>query len=204
MHSLEYVAAMRFASLLLLLPLAARGGDANVRGDIDLLLGTAASTESGYPFAPAVGVFVGADVYDMFTPGIRFLGVTGARELGMTEGLRAYATGAELRVHTPGDPQFWVSAGAGRGQLSQLQCECDVQTFAGSRPGMSLSMAVGARSFLLGGLAGVGGHIGLTRWSHVSRMTEMGPSAGRAPVKLREGDLWAVTFGITIGGRTSR
>jgi hypothetical protein len=35
-------------------------------------------------------------------------------------------------------------------------------------------------------------------------MTEMGPSAGRAPVQLREGDLWAVTFGITIGGRTSR
>jgi len=65
-------------------------------------------------------------------------------------------------------------------------------------------MAVGARSFLLGGLAGVGGQIGLTRWSHVSRMTEMGPSAGRAPVKLHEGDLWAVTFGITIGGRTSR
>jgi hypothetical protein len=200
---LGYVAPMRFAWLMLLLPLAARASGPNLRGDVDFLLGTAASTESGYPFAPAVGVFVGADVYDMFTPGIRFLGVTGARELGMTEGLRAYATGAELRVHTPGDPQFWISAGAGRGQLTQLQCECDVQTFAGARPGMSLSMAIGARSFLLGGLAGLGGEIGLTRWTHVSRVTQLGPGGGRAPTALREGDLWAVTVGITVGGRTS-
>ena len=194
---------MRLAWPMRHVPRAARGNGANLRADMDLLLGTAASTESGYPFAPAVGVFLGADVYDMFTPGVRFLGVTGARELGMTEGLRAYAAAAELRVHTPGDPQFWVSAGVGRGQLSQLQCECDVQTFAGARPGMSVSMAVGARSFLMGGFAGVGGQVGLTRWTHVSRVSEMGPAAGRAPITLREGDLWAVTFGITIGGRTS-
>jgi len=126
---------MRFAWLLLVAPIVARADGPSLRGDLDLLLGTATTTERGYPFAPAVGVFVGADVYDMITPGVRFLGVTGARELGMTEGIRAYAAAAELRVHTPGETQFWLSAGAGRGQLSQLQCDCEVQTFAGRNPG---------------------------------------------------------------------
>jgi hypothetical protein len=200
---LGYVAPMRLAWLLLLLPVATRAAEPNVRGDVDLLLGTATATESGYPFVPAVGMFVGADFYDMITPGVRFLGVAGARELGMAEGIRAYATAAELRVHTPGETQFWVSAGAGRGQLSQLQCDCDVQTFAGARPGMSLGVAIGARSFLLGGLAGVGGQIGLTRWPNVSRVTPLGPAGGRSPETLREGNLWAVTFGITVSGRTS-
>ena len=198
-----YVPPMRFAWLLLLLPVATRAADANPRGDVDLLLGTTATAESGVPFVPAIGMFVGADFYDMITPGVRFLGVTGARELGMAEGIRAYATAAELRVHTPGETQFWVSAGAGRGQLSQMQCDCDVQTFAGSRPGMSLSLAIGARSFLLGGMAGVGGQIGLTRWPHVSRVTTLGPSGGRSPETLREGDLWGLTVGITVSGRTS-
>jgi len=68
---------------------------------------------------------------------------------------------------------------------------------------MSLSMAVGVRSFMLAGLAGVGGQVGLTRWSHVSRVTALGPAGGRAPEALREGDLWAVTVGITVSGRTS-
>jgi hypothetical protein len=194
---------MRFAWLVLLAPLVARASGPNLRGDVDLLLGTTTTTESGYPFAPAVGVFVGADVYNLFTPGVRFLGIAGSRELGMTDSIRAYATAAELRVHTPGDTQFWISAGVGRGQLSQLQCDCEVQTFAGARPGMSLSMAVGARSFLLGGLGGVGGQIGLTRWSHVSRVTSLGPAGGRAPSSLQEGNLWAVTVGITVSGRTS-
>jgi hypothetical protein len=200
---LGYVAPMRFAWLILLAPLAARAEGPNLRGDVDLLLGTTTSTESGSPFAPAFGVFVGADVYDMFTPGLRFLGVAGSRELGMADSMRAYATAAELRVHTPGDTQFWISAGAGRGRLSQLQCDCNVQTSASARPGMSLSMAVGARSFLLGGLAGVGGQIGLTRWSHVTRVVALGPAGGRSPTALQEGDLWAVTVGITVSGRTS-
>ena len=198
-----YVPPMRLAWLLLVLPVATRAAEPNMRGDVDLLLGTTTTTESGYPFVPAVGMFVGADFYDMITPGIRFLGVAGARELGMTEGIRAYATAAELRLHTPGETQFWVSAGAGRGQLSQLQCDCDVQTFAGARPGMSLSVAIGARSFVLAGMAGVGGQIGLTRWTHVSRVTALGPSGGRSPETLREGDLWGVTVGITVSGRTS-
>jgi hypothetical protein len=200
---LGYVAPMRLAWVLLLVPLAARAEGPNLRGDVDFLLGTATTTESGYPFVPALGVFVGADVYDLITPGVRFLGVAGGRELGMTDGMRAFATGAEIRVHTPGDTQFWVSAGAGRGQLSQLQCDCDVQTFAGSRPGMSLTVGLGARRFVLGGLAGVGGEIGLTRWPHVTRVVELGPGGARAPTALRESELWAVTVGITVSGRTS-
>jgi hypothetical protein len=96
-----------------------------------------------------------------------------------------------------------MSAGAGRGELLQLQCNCDLQTFAGARPGMSLNLALGFRSFVLRGVGGVGGQIGVTRWSNVSRTVPLGPGGGRAPDVVREGDLWAVTVGITLSGRTS-
>lgn len=190
-----------FASLLLLAPFAA-SAQPEVRGDLDLLLGTTTTPDGAYPFAPAVGAFVGADFFDLLTPGVRFLGVDGAS--GASEGtIRAYAMAAEIRVHSPGDNQFWMSAGAGRGELLQLQCNCDPQTFVGARPGMSLNVALGFRSFLVRGIGGVGGQVAVTRWSNVSRTVPLGPGAGRAPDTVREGNLWAVTVGITLSGRTS-
>jgi hypothetical protein len=190
-----------FASLLLLAPAAALA-QPEVRGDADLLLGTTTTPDGAYPFAPAIGAFIGADFFNLVTPGVRFLGVDGAAGAGQGT-IRAYAMAAEIRVHSPGDTQFWMSAGAGRGELLQLQCNCDTQTFAGARPGMSLNVAVGFRSFVLRGLGGVGGQVAMTRWTHVSRTVPLGPGAGRAPDTVREGDLWAVTVGITLSGRTS-
>ena len=191
-----------FASLLLLAPFAA-SAQPEVRGDLDLLLGTTTTPDGGYPFVPAVGAFVGADFFDVVTPGVRFLGVDGASAPSQGS-IRAYSMAAEIRVHSPGDNQFWMSAGAGRGELLQLQCNCDVQTFVSARPGMSLNVALGFRSFAaLRGLGGVGGQIAMTRWSNVSRTVPLGPGDGRAPEVVREGELWAVTVGITLSGRTS-
>ena len=190
-----------FASLFLLAPFAAFA-QPEVRGDLDLLVGTTTTPDGAYPFVPAVGAFVGADFFDLVTPGVRFLGVDGAA--GANQGsIRAYSMAGEVRVHSPGDNQFWVSAGVGRGELLQLQCNCDVQTFAGARPGMSLNVAMGFRSFLLRGWGGVGGQIGMTRWSNVSRSVPLGPGGGRAPDAVREGDVWGVTVGITLSGRTT-
>ncbi len=195
---------MRFAILGIAAVFAARA-EPNLRGDVDLMVGAATVAESGYPFAPALGAFVGADLYDMVTPGVRFLGVAGARDPAFAQGsLRAYSAVAEIRLHSPGETQFWVSAGAGRGELIQLQCRCDLQTFAGARPGVSLTMAVGMRTFVLAGVAGLGGQIGLTRWSNVTRVTPLGPSGSRPVEVLQEGSLWAVTLGITVSGRTPR
>src|ERR671939_193406 len=86
----------------------------------------------------------------------------------------------------------------GRGELVQLQCNCDPQTFVGARPGMSLNVALGFRTFLVRGIGGVGGQVAVTRWSNVSRTVPLGPGAGRAPDTVREGNLWAVTVGITL------
>ena len=196
-------APRRLAWLLFLAALAAPAEPA-IRGDLDLLVGTTTTPDRSYPFVPALGAFVGADFFNLITPGVRFLGVGGARSPSFSQGsIRAYATAAEIRVHTPGDAQFWMSAGAGPGELLRLQCDCDPQTFAGARPGMSLSVALGFRSFMLSGLGGIGGQIGLTRWSNVSRNVPLGPGGGRSPEAVREGDLWALTVGITLSGRTS-
>jgi hypothetical protein len=201
---LRFAPHKRFALLGVAAAFAARG-EPNLRGDVDLMLGATTVAESGYPFAPAVGAFVGADLYDMVTPGIRFLGVAGARDPAFAHGsIRAYSAAAEVRLHSPGETQFWVSAGAGPGQLLQLQCQCDLQTFAGARPGVSLSMAIGVRTFILADVAGLGGQIGLTRWSHVTRVTPLGPAGSRPVDGFQEGGLWAVTLGITVSGRTPR
>jgi hypothetical protein len=189
-----------FAGLTLLAPLTA-SAQPEVRGDLDVLVGTTTTPDGAYPFAPALGAFVGADFFDLITPGVRFLGVDGAT--ARQGSIRAYSMAAEVRVHSPGDNQFWMSAGAGRGELLQLQCNCDVQTFAGARPGMSLNVAVGFRSFVVRGLGGVGGQITMTRWSNVSRTVPLGPGGGRAPDVVREGNLWGLTVGITLSGRTS-
>jgi hypothetical protein len=122
--------------------------------------------------APAAAIAGGLDIADLVALRLHFTGAfgspldhaSGASPNLDPSGFRAWRLLLEARLHTAGELQFHVSAGAGVARLADWQCNCNESEWLHGKTAFSARGAAGMRAFVAGGLT-VSAEFEVSRWS---------------------------------------